>query len=208
MARFNEWSPALEAALAEPFPAEFIQKKTKGGSSVSFVGWNIYVMRLNELVGPGWNMGEPILKEVGGKLIMGLPVTIFGVTRVNFGSEDEEHGNADDDGKVRDFGSAETNSFAQSLKRTLALFGMGITLYDKHGSWAKHKERTAFDAALVFIRDTAARCEPDVLLEFDNSTAPLQEQVKRAWATAKRDTAAALKLARAVSDATGVAFDP
>jgi hypothetical protein len=198
----------LEAALAEPFPAEFVQRKTKGGSSVSFVGWHIYVMRLNDLVGPGWSMGEPILKEVGGKLIMGLPVTIFGITRVNFGSEDEEHGNADDDGKVRDFGSAETNSFAQALKRTLALFGMGLNLYDKTGAYSRYREQEAHRSALDYIRETAARCADDVMLALDGESRPLKPATKKAWSTLKRDPAAALTFARAVADSTGEELQP
>lgn len=133
MAQFDAWRPELEAALAEPFPDAWLQTKRQGGTQITFVGWHLYIHRLNQLVGPGWSMGEPILREVGGKLVMGLPVSIFGVTRVNFRSEEEEHGNADDDGKVRDFGSAETNSFAQALKRTLSLFGLRLSLYDKGG---------------------------------------------------------------------------
>lgn len=151
MARFTEWSPELESELARPFPREWEQTKRQGSATLTFVGWHFYVHRLNELVGPGWSMGEPILREVGGKLIMGTPVTILGVTRVNFGSEEEEHGNAEevDDGKggtkkvVRDYGSAETNSFAQAFKRTCSLFGLGLYMYDKGGKMRSQAPRTA-----------------------------------------------------------------
>ena len=207
MAKFKEWSPALEEALSEPFPSEFLSEIRKGGRPVTVVSWHLYVMRLNELVGPGWSMGEPILKEIGGKLIMGTPVTIFGVTRCNFGSEAEEHGNAEEDGKVRDFGSAETNSFAQSLKRTLALFGMGLSLYDKSGVMVRYKEKAAHDAALDFIRDVGARSDESVILHMtDGSQQPLKDAVRKAWPTVKRERAAAIAFAKAIEDSTGQLF--
>ena len=127
METFTEWSDELRAALAEPFPSQQVSKKKKGGQSIPFVSWHFYAARLNELVGGGWSMGTPIQMLVGGKLMIGLPVTILGVTRVNFGDE-----NADQGGE-KDYGSASTNAFAQAFKRTLSLFGMGLYLYDKEG---------------------------------------------------------------------------
>lgn len=126
------WSPVLLEALAAPFPPECIQQKEmrskKAGttSKIDFVAWHHYVRKLNTLVGPGWSMGTPILHPIGSgedaKLVMGLPVTILGTTRVNFGSEDEDKD---------DFGDAATNAWAQSFKRTCALFGMGLDMYLK-----------------------------------------------------------------------------
>lgn len=125
MAKYTEWCPALEAALAEPFPAAVVKQKSKGGTRIAFVPWHHYVRRLNALVGSGWSMGEPVVREIAGKLVLGVPVTILGVTRVNFGDEDE--------GKD-DYGTASTNAWAQAFKRTCALFGVGLDMYDKDGS--------------------------------------------------------------------------
>lgn len=116
------WSPELVAALAAPFPASVVQQLQKGGTKIDFVPWHQYVRKLNDLVGPGWSMGTPIIHEAGGKLVMGIPVTILGTTRVNFGDEDEEKD---------DYGTAATNAFSQSFKRTCALFGMGLDMYLK-----------------------------------------------------------------------------
>lgn len=125
MAKYTEWCPALEAALSEPFPAAVVKQKSKGGTRIAFVPWHHYVRRLNALVGSGWSMGEPVVREVAGKLVLGVPVTILGVSRVNFGDEDE--------GKD-DYGTASTNAWAQAFKRTCALFGIGLDMYDKDGS--------------------------------------------------------------------------
>lgn len=122
MAKYTEWSDALELELAEPFPAAVIQQKRKGSTDIDFVAWHFYVKKLNELVGAEWSMGTPIHMDVGGKLVVGLPVTICGTTRINFGSEDEDKD---------DYGDAATNSWAQAFKRTCALFGMGLDMYDK-----------------------------------------------------------------------------
>jgi len=124
MSRFCEWCPELEAALAEPFPMAVMQQKRLGGSSIDFVAWHHYVHRLNTLVGGGWSMGDPVFHDTGGKLVVGLPVTILGVTRINFG---------DEEGDKDDYGTAATNAWAQAFKRTLALFGMGLYMYDKKG---------------------------------------------------------------------------
>lgn len=129
MAEFTEWSADLEAALAEPFPAVLVERK-RGG--ISFVAWHHYTRKLNRLVGPGWSMGEPVIHVVGGKLIMGIPITILGVTRINFGDEDEES-EVNEEGKPTMYGTPCTNAFAQCYKRTLALFGMGLDMYDKKG---------------------------------------------------------------------------
>lgn len=125
MAKYEKWCEQLEKDLAEPFPQEIVQQKSKGGTSISFVAWHHYVWRLNNLVGGGWSMSEPLVKEVAGKLVMGVSVTILGVTRVNFGDEDEDKDN---------YGTACTNAWAQAFKRTCALFGIGLYMYDKTGT--------------------------------------------------------------------------
>lgn len=132
MAKHTEWSAELENELSRPFPANVVskleKKSKKSGSStmIDFVSWHHYVRRLNDLVGSGWSMGTPLIQVIGvgedAKLLVGLPVTIFGVTRINFGTEDEDKD---------DYGDAATNAWAQSLKRTLALFGMGLDMYLK-----------------------------------------------------------------------------
>lgn len=150
MAQFTEWSAELEAALAEPFPAALIKQKLVKSTRIRFVEWHSYVARLNELVGPGWSMGAPIVAETGGKFVLGIPLSIFGVTRVNFGDEQEEHGNPDEvvdkeTGEVkmvnRDYGSATTNAFAQAFKRSAAMFGLGLGLYRKDGTAPQQQER-------------------------------------------------------------------
>jgi hypothetical protein len=198
MPRYTEWCDGLARDLAAPFPSDWIKQKKAGGRSISFVSWHLYVHRLNELVGPGWSMGTPILSEVGGKLVMGLPVTILGVTRVNFGSEEEEHGNADEDGKVRDYGSAETNAFAQALKRTLALFGMGLSLYDKDGVMRTltPQQREHLDI-LDYLRINGENAPPE-----------LQARIRREWAEAKTKYAVAATLCGLVEEAGGPKFQP
>lgn len=164
MVRFKEWCPELEAALAEPFPSDrvsILRKTNKQGKVVAkipYISWHFYVARLNELVGAGWSMGQPITMEVGGKLVIGLPVTILDVSRINFGDEDE--------GKD-DYGTAATNAFAQGFKRTCALFGMGLYMYDKKGviqalvngdtPSAEEGTEPATDAQREKIRDLLAR---------------------------------------------------
>lgn len=134
MAKYREWCDGLERDLAEPFAPEDHRQKKQGGSTIPFVNWSVYVSRLNELVGGGWEMGEPIIREVSGKLIVGVPITILGVTRVNFGDEAEDKDS---------FGSAITNSYAQALKRTCALFGLGLYMYDEAERTEAMKPRAA-----------------------------------------------------------------
>jgi len=138
MPRYTEWSPELEAALAEPFPREVIKIKEQGGAKIEFVPWHHYVRRLNDLVGPGWSMGDPTIAKTDpyekwnkklnqmvtmpGRFVIAVSVTILGVTRVNVGDESE--------GKD-DYGTPSTNALAQAFKRTCALFGMGLEFYDK-----------------------------------------------------------------------------
>ena len=112
------------AALAEPFPAAAHETKSMGGASIRFVSWHHYISRLNE-VAPEWSMGDPIIHTIGDKLVMGLPMTICGVTRINFGDEDSDKDS---------YGTAGTNAFAQAFKRTAALFGLGLYLYDGGGT--------------------------------------------------------------------------
>lgn len=148
MAQFAEWTEELEAALAEPFPAEWVKSKKAGkgerSTSISFVPWHRYAERLNALVGGGWSMGEPVTLHVGDKLVMGLPLTILGTTRVNFGDEDDSEWEEvlnKDTGELEDkktmYGSPCTNAFAQAFKRSCALFGIGLYLYNKGGASAK-----------------------------------------------------------------------
>lgn len=142
MAKFGHWCPELEAALTEPFPAEWVQQKKagkgEGSRSISFVPWHRYVSRLNVLVGDGWQMGTPITVHVGEKLCMGIPLTIHGVTRINWGDEDDSEweevtnrATGEVEEKKTMYGSPVTNAFAQAFKRTCALFGMGLYLYEK-----------------------------------------------------------------------------
>lgn len=211
MASYSAWCPELERALAEPFPPEVIQQKRIKGSSISFIPWHLYVARLNALVGPGWSTGEPILREVGGKLVMGIPLTIFGVTRTNFGSEEEEHGNAGEDGVVRDFGSAETNAFAQAFKRSCALFGLGLSMYDKTGNSqriiAEEQRRKQQDAEhaslLVFIRDVGERCDEEVTFTYGGKASPIKAWIRENWKDLKSKIDLARDAAKAIEGATG-----
>lgn len=130
MAKYTEWSEELEKALAEPFAPELHMQK---GGKGTFVSVHHYVSRLNALVGVhGWSMEPVVTFHAGNKLGIAVGVTILGVTKWNVGDEMEDHGEPDDDGKVRDFGSSCTNSWAQAFKRCLAYgFRMGLYLYDK-----------------------------------------------------------------------------
>lgn len=199
MARYAAWGEDLERALAEPFPAALVQQKRKGGSNISFVPWHVYASRLNDLVGPGWSIGELTMREVGGKLVTSLPLTILGTTRVNVGSEDEEKD---------DFGDACTNSWAQAFKRSCALFGLGLSMYDKAGVVAKLREQERAtrpqvqrlggrgpykDAALVDVPDADLMSARDALLNLGDRVTPAHEAKLRAIidVLADRDRAAA-----------------
>lgn len=210
--RFTEWCPELETELARPFDKSWVKEKRQGGRAISFVHWHLYVHRLNELVGPGWSMGDPILRDVGGKLVMGLPVTILGVTRINFGSEEAEHGEADDDGKVRDFGSAETNSFAQALKRTLALFGLGLYLYDKDGLLNRPQPLTKTQrehvALMEWIGTQAKEAGPEREAKINGAIQGIQAYVKANWPEIKSRYAVARMVADALESELGVKFTP
>lgn len=134
MARFTEWNEDLERALAEPFARELHEQK---GGKGTFVSWEHYVRRLNELVGvAGWTIHAPLAFHAGNKLGLAVGVTILGVTRWDVGDEMEDHGEPDDDGKVRDYGSSCTNAFAQALKRACSKFGLGLYMYDKDATKA------------------------------------------------------------------------
>lgn len=142
MARFTEWCPELEAALQEPFPEDHwttFEVPTKGGkkTQVPFVPWFRYAERLNELVGPhGWSVGELKAQVYGSpaRMIMMLPLTILGVTKVQVGEDelekfDKESGAYE---PVEGYGGPGQRAYAQALKRAAALFGMGlIETYDK-----------------------------------------------------------------------------
>jgi hypothetical protein len=205
MAQFKEWCEGLETALYEPFPETVVQHKSKGGSSLSFVAWHHYARRLNRLVGPGWSMGEPIMRDVGGKLVTALPITILGTTRVNFGSEDEE---------ADKFGDAATNSWAQAFKRTCALFGMGLEMYDKTGAAARDEEqrkRAANDEQharmVAFLREVGARCDEDVLMAIGEAKVPIKEWVRDNWKALKTHHDLATRAVVAVEESTGETFD-
>lgn len=171
MAKYDHWSDELERDLAAPFPAEWIKTKKAGkgenSASISFVPWYRYVSKLNALVGSGWIMGTPLTEHIEGKLCMGLPITIFGVTRVNWGDEDDSEWEevvnrqtGETEEKKTMYGSPITNSYAQAFKRTCALFGMGLDLYDKGGRGAQSAPQKAPDAPRTardaFSLDTVA----------------------------------------------------
>jgi hypothetical protein len=130
MAEFNEWGDGLEEALAAPFPPEAHKTLRKGGTDITFVSVWDYVNRLNELVGPGGWEDRVTLHDAGGRLIATVELTILGITKTNVGDEEEAK-----DG----FGTAATNAWAQALKRSASLFGLGLYLYDKDGRAAATK---------------------------------------------------------------------
>jgi hypothetical protein len=196
MAKFNAWSAELEAALAEPFPAEFVSQLKKKNNVIDFVSWHHYARRLNELVGPGWSVGELSMRDVGGKLLIGLPLTILGTTRTNVGTEDE--------GKD-DYGDAATNAWAMAFKRTCSLFGLGLGMYDKAGSVAQH-QNAEHKRALDFIKSVGARCEEDVMMTLEGKQLPLKAAVRDGWKTMQRERRAALDFAKAIEESTGQPF--
>lgn len=118
---YDEWCEGLVAALNEPFPDEYHSTKRRGGTLLTFVPWYRYVERLNELVGSGWSIERPDIRDYGGRLVVGVRLTILGVTRQNFGDEIEEKDT---------FGTPITNAYAQAFKRSCAMFGLGLYLYD------------------------------------------------------------------------------
>lgn len=136
------WTPELVDALAEPFARELHQSKGKKGT---FVSVHHYVRRLNDLVGPqGWSMEAPTTYHAGEKLGICVGITILGVTKWNVGDEMEDHGEPEEDGVVRDYGSSSTNSWAQAFKRCMAYgFGCGLYLYDKKYTQALLSDRPA-----------------------------------------------------------------
>jgi len=203
MAEYTQWCEELEKALAEPFPPALVQQKKKGGT-ISFVSWHHYARRLNRLVGPGWSMGEPVMRDVGGKLVTALPITILGTTRVNFGSEEEEG---------VDFGDAATNSFAQAFKRTCSLFGLGLDMYDKTGAAGREEEQRARAKAdeqhakmMAFLKDVGSRCEDDVALNMEGESFPLKQWVRDNWQALKNSAEKTRRVVTAVEKSTGQTF--
>lgn len=191
MAKYAEWCEGLEHDLAEPFPSSLIQQKRKGGSNISFVAWHAYAARLNDLVGSGWSVGELTMREVGGKLVTMLPLTIFGTTRVNVGSEDEDKD---------DFGDASTNSWAQAFKRSCALFGLGLSMYDKFGSVAKAREvdaRAEHVEMLDEIKSAGASCAEEAEFLIAGKQYNVKAYIRENWSALKESATRA----RAVLDA-------
>ncbi len=89
-------------------------------------------------------MGTPITIHLGEKLVMGVPLIVFGVTRCNWGDEDDSEWETVVDQKTGEesekktmYGSPVTNAFAQAFKRSCALFGMGLSMYDKGAAKAQ-----------------------------------------------------------------------
>lgn len=113
--------PETLAWLHGRFEPEQHKVVRKGGAEITHVAVWDYVDRLNEIC-PDWSLEGPVVFDSGGKLVIGVGLTIEGVTRWNFGSEDDTKD---------DYGSAATNAFAQAFKRACALFGLGRYLYDK-----------------------------------------------------------------------------
>ena len=218
MARFDHWCPELETALAEPFPADVVEQKKAGRGTVPFVPWHVYVYRLNSLVGPqGWHQDDPIIHVVGGKLVMGVPITILGVRKINFGSEQEDHGNPEtvDDGRggtkevVRDFGTADTNAFAKAFRRTCALFGMGLAGYDATGTaraMVDAEERRDMDLLIAYLRSVGPRVEPEALGEIGGHKVTVQERIRADWGVIRETPVLARAYAREVERLSGIAF--
>ena len=84
---------------------------------------------------------------------MGIPLTILGTTRVNYGDEDDSEWEmvvnkktGEEEEKKTMYGSPITNSFAQAFKRSCALFGMGLDMYDKSARTAPAPNRAAAPA--------------------------------------------------------------
>lgn len=133
MSEFTEWTDGLEEALAARFPDSAHKTLEKGGTKITYVGWTDYIIRLNELVGPGGWESHVQLTDAGGKVIVVASLTVLGITKTNVGDEEEEK---------KGYGSPSTNAYAQALKRTCALFGLGLYLYDKDAD-KKPKKRPA-----------------------------------------------------------------
>ena len=180
MAKYTEWTSDLDADLIVPFDNRLVEKKRMGGTDISFVAWHHYVRRLNSLVGSGWSMGEPVFHDVGGKLLVGLPVTIFGVTRINFGDEDGDKDN---------YGTAATNAWAQAFKRTMALFGMGLYMYDKNGSHPiEPKTGTEIQIeALMASKQIRPTDRRKLELKFNAGLTPEKAEELLAWLKTRED---------------------
>lgn len=189
MPLYTEWSDALAAELAKPFPSAVIKTKKKGGTSIAFVSWHHYAARLNQLVGPqGWSAAVTNHFEVGGKLALAVTVTILGHPQTQVGTEDEDKD---------DYGDAATNAWAQALKRACALFGLGLSMYHKDNPLpaALTVEEREHAALLDFIRVQGKQASPD-----------MQAKIRAEWETAKKDPTVAATLAGMVESDTGVTF--
>lgn len=191
------WSAELERDLATPFPSEAMLTKTLKGTKISFVPWHFYVQRLNYLLGGGWAMEAPIPMQAGGKLVVAVGLTILGVTRWNVGDEDADH---------EGFGSSSTNAFAQGYKRAAALFGMGLDLYDKHGTAdavrVSQVEQEDHAAMIQFIRSAGESIPDDAMMpQSGKAPVPLKQHLRERWAAIKEQP----RMARAAVDAIEVA---
>ena len=149
-----DWDGVL-ALLAVPFPAE--SHKELPGKKGTYVSWHHYIERLNEQA-PGWSMDTAEI-EVAGKLIIKCTLTIGGVSRVNYGNED-----ADKDS----YGTAVEGAMAQALKRTCAMFGLGLYLYDEDARQAavkpqptKAQQKRAASSEVQADKSTEPLVRPD-----------------------------------------------
>lgn len=217
MALFDRWCIELEDALAAEFPAACHETKKQGRQEITYVSVHVYAYRLNLLVGPqGWEQENPIWGTVGQKMAVGVPVSILGKRKVNFGSEMEDHGEPEerDDGQggtkkvTVHFGSAEVNAWAQAFKRTLAYgFGMGLYLYDKEGHARQMvaAEREREQGKLNFyLKEMGQHLDASTSATIGGELVPLRETLGSHWKVIRRTPVLARAYVREVETATGI----
>lgn len=107
--------------LRVDIPKNLVKQKKMGGQIIDYIDWPTAMDILDE-VAPTAVVQVTNQMIVGNYLMITVTVTIDHVSRSNVGSEKINH---------ESFGDTATNAFAQALKRTLAMFGIGRFLYLK-----------------------------------------------------------------------------
>lgn len=144
------------ADLSKPRP-EYVQTKTKGGATLKFIAWHNVVRILDECA-PGWH------SEV--KQVLNQADLIAVIMRICIPCAEglvwrEAIGNETDDTEDVKYGDPFSNAQAMAFKRTAAMFGVGLYLYQKDAPRSQAPERP--QAAPPPPRTTAspaARPEP------------------------------------------------
>jgi len=155
----NAISTGVMDALGEPWDDDLVKKYDEGGVFVP--QWR-YIQRLNDEVGGGWAVRVTDVRVLDvtnrkegrpqNQLLVTVALTINGITRENFGTEDVDK---------LSWGGAATAAYSQAFKRACSMFGLGLDLYDKdkHGGFMGdgYGDREATRKQTDYLGDLASK---------------------------------------------------